>query len=282
MRGRATMMAGLGLVLIAAEGGWAQGGRTPAASCLRQPAAAAPARADHAPAPNERAFDVVLDVPNLCVDRLQLGVRNLEVNVALDARVANLVEISAGADVSIARVDLGLFGVQAQALLLVDLDDVYQVVDRTLTFIDNNPQIVRSLSGTVNNAVGTAGRVANTALQPGGVVSQTVGTVGQTLGNVTAPGGLLSQTVSTAGQTVQRVVTPAGQILEQTLGTAGQVANSRTIGSVLSLPVVSETAGSAGGVVRQVRDQTGRIIEVTLDRAGQVTATRVLQGATRP
>ena len=277
-RGTTTMMAGAVLALATVSGAEAQGARTPAASCLRQPATGTTAaRTDHAPGPNERAFDVVLDVPNLCVDRLQLGVRNLDVHLALDARVANLVEITAGADVSISRVELGIYGVQAQALLLVDLDDVYQVVDRTLTFVDNNPQIARSLSGTLNNAVGTVGGVANTALQPGGVVSQTVGTVGQTLNNVTAPGGLLSQTVSTAGQTVQRLVTPAGQIVEQTLGAAGQIAGSRTLGNVLSLPTVRETAGAAGGVVRQVRDQTGRIIEVTLDRAGQVTATRVLQ-----
>lgn len=278
---------GMGLLLAAAlactamDEARAQGGRTPAASCLRQPGAPSAAPANHAPGPNERAFDVVLNVPNLCVDRLQLGVRNLDVHVALDARVANLVEISAGADVNISRVQLGLYGVQAQALLLVDLDDVYQVVDRTLTFVDNNPQIVRSLSGTVNNAVGTVGGVANTALQPGGVVSQTVGAAGQVLGNVTAPGGLLGQTVNNLGQTVQRLVTPAGQIVEQTLGAAGQVAGTRTLGSVLQLPLVSETAGAGGTVVRQLRDQTGRIVEVTLDRAGQVTAARVL-GAAAP
>jgi hypothetical protein len=259
---------------------WAQGGRPlPAASCLRQASSQpAAAGAEHAPAASERVYDVVLDVPNLCVDRVQLGVRNLNAHLALDARVANLVEISAGADAHISRVELGIYGIQAQALLLVDLDNVVQVVDHTLTFVDNNPQIVSSLTGTLNRTVGTVGDIGNTALQPGGVVSQAVGTVGQTLNNVTQPGGLLSQTVNTLGQTVQRVVSPTGQLLEQTLGTAGQMLGSRTLGSVLSLPLVRETAGTAGGVVRQLRDQSGRIIEVTLDRAGQVTGTRVLGG----
>jgi hypothetical protein len=226
-------------------------------------------------------YDVVLDIPNLCVDRLQLGVRNLEVHLALDARVANLVEITAGADVSIARVDIGLYGVQAQALLLVDLDDVYQVVDRTLTFVDNNPQIVRSLTGTVNNAAGIVGGVANDALRPGGVVSQAVGVAGQTLGNVAAPGGLLAQTVNATGQTVNRTVNSAGQILEQTLGAGGRVVGMRTLGSVLTLPVLGETAATAGGVVRRVRDESGRVIEVTLDQAGRVTGTRVLEAGPR-
>ncbi|NNC29884.1 hypothetical protein HKM21_11420 [Longimicrobium terrae] len=235
---------------------------------------------------------MVLDVPALCVDAITLGVRNLDVHLALDAQVANLVQISAGADVRIASVDLGLYGVQAQALLLVDLDNVYQVVDRTMTFVDNNPQIVAALTNTVNNAVGTVGQVGNTLLQPGGVASQAVGVVGQTLDNTTRPGGLLTQTVNTLGQTVNTlgqtvntIVTPTGQILEQTLDTAGRVVGSNAIGDVLRLPVISETAGTAGGLVRQVRDTAGRTIEVTLNQAGQVTGTRVLgqaTGAVRP
>ncbi|MBB4637633.1 hypothetical protein [Longimicrobium terrae] len=263
----------------------------PAASCLQTPQATQP-RTEHAPPADQRGYDVVLDVPALCVDAITLGVRNLDVHLALDAQVANLVQISAGADVRIASVDLGLYGVQAQALLLVDLDNVYQVVDRTMTFVDNNPQIVAALTNTVNNAVGTVGQVGNTLLQPGGVASQAVGVVGQTLDNTTRPGGLLTQTVNTLGQTVNTlgqtvntIVTPTGQILEQTLDTAGRVVGSNAIGDVLRLPVISETAGTAGGLVRQVRDTAGRTIEVTLNQAGQVTGTRVLgqaTGAVRP
>jgi hypothetical protein len=271
----AALAVGLGAPLHAQRNAAPQ----PAASCLRQPAAQAAGTADHQPGPSERAYDVVVSVPNLCVDRVQLGVKNLTAHLALDARVSNLVEISAGADAHVSRVTLGIYGVQAQALLLVDLDDVYQVVDRTMTFIDNNPQIVSSLTRTLDTTVGTVGGVANTALQPGGVVSQAVGTVGRTLNDVTAPGGVLSQTVNTLGQTVQRTVGTTGQIVERTLSATGQVLNTRTLGSVLSLPAVREAAGTAGGVVRTVRDQAGRLIEVTLDAAGHVTATRVLDAA---
>ncbi|HEX8395626.1 MAG TPA: hypothetical protein VF665_24960 [Longimicrobium sp.] len=287
--GRTAVLAAVAAVTIAAAvDGWAQRRRAanvPAASCLAPGAAAAQPRTGHAPPADQQAYDVVLDVPALCVDALQLGVRNLDVHLALNAQIANLVEVSAGADVRIASVDVGLYGVQAQALLLVDLDDVVQVVDRTMTFIDNNPQIVSSLTSTVNNAVGTVGQLGNTVLQPGGVGSQAVGIVGRTLDNTTRPGGLLSQTVNTLGQTVSRVVTPTGQILEQTLDAAGRTVGSTTVGDVLRLPVIGETAGAAGGVVRRVRDQAGRVIEVTVNRAGQVTATRVLEqatGAVRP
>src|SRR4051794_7178342 len=69
-------------------------------------------------------YDVVLDIPNLCVNRIFLKVDSVTAKLNLNARVANLVRIDAGADVLIGNVDLTIQGVRAQALLLVDLDDV--------------------------------------------------------------------------------------------------------------------------------------------------------------
>jgi hypothetical protein len=237
------------------------------------------ARAPGGPQGAQREYDVIVDVPNLCVERIRLNVQNLDARLALNASVANLVRLRAGADVHIGEVDLGINGVRAQALLLVDLDNVVAVVDRALTFIDNNPQIISQLTGTVNNALNTVGGVANTALRPGGVVDQTVGVAGQTLNNVTAPGGVLSQTVNTLGQTVQRTVDATGNIVEQTLDTTGRVASTRTVGRLLDLPVLRESTNAAGQTVRQVRDQSGAVIELILDNAGRVVRSRVVQQA---
>lgn len=249
--------------------------------CVRSAAAAGGVmNGQTAPPPQYRDYDVVLAVPNLCVERINLDVNNLQVRLALNAAVANLVRVQAGADVSIAQVNVGIRGVRAQALLLVDLDNVVQVIDRTLTFVDNHPEVVTQLVGTVNHAVGTVGGVANTALQPGGVVDRTVGVVGQTLNNVTAPGGVLSQTVNTLGQTVQTTLDASGNLVERTLGTAGQVVNSRTLGSVTSLPVVNQVTNQAGQVVRTVRTTSGGLIEYTLDQAGRVVGARAVQQAT--
>jgi hypothetical protein len=231
------------------------------------------------PPPAYREYDVIVDVPNLCVQRIRLNVQNLDARLSLNAAVANLVHVRAGADVHIGEVDLGINGVRAQALLLVDLDNVVYVVDRALSFIDDNPQIISQLTGTVQNTLGTVGGVANTALRPRGVADQAVGAVGQTLNNVTAPGGVLSQTVNTLGQTVQRTVDTSGNIVEQTLNTAGGVVNTRTIGRLLDLPVLRETTNSAGQTVRQVRDQSGAVVEYVLDNAGRIVRSRVLQAA---
>lgn len=202
--------------------------------------------------------DVLLDIPNLSVDEITLDVQNLQAHVSLDARVANLVKITAGVDASIEKVNLTIKGVQANVLLIVRLENVREIITKTLDTLDRNPQLVERLLQSVDNTVGTVGGVANTALQPGGVVSQTVNTL---------------------GQTVNRTVDAAGNIVERTLDQTGRVVNSQTLGRVLDLPVLRETTNAAGQVVRQVRDTSGAVIELTLDRAGQVVNSRVLNAA---
>lgn len=279
--------------------------RVPSTDQIRQPATprapgtAAPAQTRERPArtaqrssgpsARQRAAaagdpDVYLEVPNLRVDQILLEVDNLEVHLALDARVANLVSIKAGVDATIGKVRLDIRGVEAEAYLTVRLDNVARILDRTLTTIDNNPQILERLLTTVDRTVGTVGGVANTALQPGGVVSQTVGTLGRTLENVTAPGGVLTQTVNTLGQTVQRTLDATGNIVERTLDTAGKVVNERTVGRLVDLPAVGQATRTAAGEVRRVRDSSGAIIEYTIDQAGKIINSRIVsdaQGGTR-
>jgi hypothetical protein len=202
--------------------------------------------------------DVLLDIPNLSVDEIKLDVQNLQAHVSLDARVANLVKITAGVDASIEKVNLEIKGVKASVLLIVRLENVREILTKTLDTLDKNPQLVERLLQTVDNTVGTVGSVANTALQPGGVISQTVNTL---------------------GQTVTRTVDTAGNLLERTVDTAGNVLSSRTVGRALDLPVLRETTNTAGQVVRQVRDASGSVLELTLDRAGQVVNSRVLSQA---
>jgi hypothetical protein len=220
--------------------------------------------------------DVLVDIPHLSVDDILLDVQNVYVQVALDARVGNLVQLNAGAQASITRVRLQISGVDAEARLIVRLDKVAHIIDRTMTTLDKNPQIVTRLLESVDTAVGTVGNVANTALQPGGVVSQAVGTVGQTLNNLTVPGGVLTQTVNTLGQTVQSTLDTTGNIVQRTLDTTGKVVNEKTLGRLLDLPVINQTTNAAGQAVKQVRDTAGNVIEYTLDTAGNIVNARVL------
>jgi hypothetical protein len=77
------------------------------------------------------------------------------------ARLANLLKLTAGADASIDHVKLDIKGVQATATLVVRLDNVRAIIERTLQTLDNNPQLVSQLLSTVDNTVNTVGGVAN-------------------------------------------------------------------------------------------------------------------------
>lgn len=175
--------------------------------------------------------DVVLDVPNLSVEQLTIEVNNLRVNLALEARLANLLHLSAGANATIDNVRIDLRGVRAQATLLVRLDNVRAIIERTLQTLDNNPQIVSQLLSTVDNAVGTVGSVAN----------NTVGSVGALAGGLLRNGAVLDlaragltevgRTLNSAGQTVRRVTDRSGNLIEVVTDTANRVVSSRRIGS---------------------------------------------------
>jgi len=197
-------------------------------------------------------YDVVLDIPNLCVNRIFLKVDSLTAKLNLDARVSNLVRVSAGADVLVGNVDLTIQGVRAQALLLVDLDDVVYIVDNTLTFIDNHPEIVQQLGSTLQNTVGSVGGLVNRLL---------MGTVNG----------------------VQRLIdTSTGNIVEKAVSAAGQNAAEKVVGSVTQLPVISQTTDAAGNIVKRARDAaTNAIVSYTLSKAGKFLGASIVQAATR-
>ena len=206
-------------------------------------------------------FDVVLDIPNLCVEKIFLKVDSVTARLNLHAQISNLVQVNAGADVLIGNVDLTIQDVRATALLLVDLDDVVHIVDQTLTFVDNHPEIVQQLGSTLQNTVGTVG-----------------GAVGSLLRGL-----VIGVTKLANGNTLQRVVDEVtGSIAERTLSTAGKVLAEKAVGSVLNLPTLKETTNTAGQLVRQVRDQAGSVLEYTLDKASnKVVGVKLLQAAAR-
>jgi hypothetical protein len=206
-------------------------------------------------------YDVVLDIPNLCVERIFLKVDSLTARLNLDAAVSNLVRVTAGADVLVGNVDLTIQDVRARALLLIDLDDVVHVVDQTLTFVDNHPEVVQQLGSTLDNVGGAVG----------GLAGEVVGAV---------RGLVMSTTKLANGNALQHVVDQAtGKLLDRTIDAAGKTISEKALGSVLDLATVKETAGAvANTVVRQVRDQAGNLIEFTLNKAtNAISGLRVIK-----
>jgi hypothetical protein len=106
--------------------------------------------------------DVLLDVPQLRVEEIILEVEDLRAHVSVQADVLNLLRLSVGADVQLGGVHLEIKGVEAQALLKVRLDKVAEIINRVLSTIDRNPEIVDQIVGPLGAAAseleGTLGR----------------------------------------------------------------------------------------------------------------------------
>ncbi|HEY0414358.1 MAG TPA: hypothetical protein VGD66_14580 [Allosphingosinicella sp.] len=173
--------------------------------------------------------DVLLDIPNLSVESITLEVDNLQAHVALDARLANLLKLTAGADVSIDKVKLDIKGVQATATLVVRLDNVRAIIERTLQTLDQNPKIVEGLLNTVDNSVNTLGGVANNAVGTVGGIAGSALRTGQVLDVARSGLTVVSQTVNGTGQTVRRVRDTAGRVLEVVTDAGGRIVSSRPV-----------------------------------------------------
>ena len=90
--------------------------------------------------------DVLLDVPELTVDEIRLAVDGLDADLSLRARLADLLQIDAGVRVHLKGVELDVTGVSAEALLKVRLEKLVRILDRALTTIDRNPQLIDALA----------------------------------------------------------------------------------------------------------------------------------------
>ena len=98
--------------------------------------------------------DVVLDVPTLNVEELDLEVEDLQVRVALQAVLADLVQINIGLKAELGEVKLGVKGVEAQAQLKARLDNVRAIFSEVLESLQHSPQFFRQTLESVNQTAG--------------------------------------------------------------------------------------------------------------------------------
>ena len=143
--------------------------------------------------------DVLLDVPVLKVGAINLEVRGLRAHVAVLAELANLVNLSVGADVRLDLVNLEITGVRAQALLKVRLENVRAILEKALDTIAENPQILEGLAQTVDRTAEQVGGAAREAVGEGGAMSQAAGRITE------GAQGAVGQVAGQAGQAAQGV-----------------------------------------------------------------------------
>jgi hypothetical protein len=200
--------------------------------------------------------DVLLDVPVLKVDSIHLELDNLDARVALKAQVLDLVKLNAGVDAHLGKLRIDIKGVEAQALLKVRLDRVAAIVDRVLTTIDRNPELVKSLGRTVEDVGHGAGRAL-------GETGEAVEDVGE------GAGGAVQDIGAGAGQAVGELGEGAGQAAGQIGEGAGQAVGDVGEGAGQAVGDVGEGAGQAVGDVGQTAQGLGQVAGQAGQAVGQ-------------
>jgi hypothetical protein len=209
--------------------------------------------------------DVLLDVPVVKVDEIDIEVADLRAQVAVMAEVRDLVEISVGADASLGKVELKIEGVEAQALLKARLGNITLILERVLTSLDRNPELLEGIGhaaeeagkgaghlvGESGEAVEDVGEGAEGAVQDVGQgAGQAVGQIGEGAGQAVGQVGEgANQALRGVGQGAQQGVAGVGQGGAQGVAGAGQGARQATEGLAQgqSDGGVQEQRGEGGG-----------------------------------
>lgn len=168
--------------------------------------------------------DVFLDVPEVKVDEIYLNVENLQAHLSLRSRLANLVQLVAGVHVELGKVELDIKGVEAEALLKIRLENLYNILDRALTTIDRNPRVLEALLATADSAIDDVGETAKQAVGPGGAGSKAVEKAGESAKQALGPGGAGSKAVDQVGDTAEEALDEVGDTADEALDEVGDAA----------------------------------------------------------
>lgn len=211
--------------------------------------------------------DVLVDVPVVKVDSLHLEVDDLEAQVSLQAQVLELLDLDVGVDVHVGRVKLDIKGVEAQALLKVRLDHVTAIVDRVMTTLDRNPELVESIGRTVEHVGSGAGET----LEGVGEAEEKIGEA------VEEKGGELGETVGqTAGKAVQAIPQVAGGDLDprELLDDSGNVTGPK-LAKAAARSVAKEIGSAASEEMKDLGAAASRRVQAIGERRRQRKAEKL-------
>jgi hypothetical protein len=168
--------------------------------------------------------DVLIDVPVVKVDEIDIEVDDLHAQVAVLAEVRKLVKIGVGAEAQLDKVELKIEGLEAQALLKAKLDNVTAILERVLLSLDRNPALLQS----VGKAVEEVGAGTGDLLDQSGDAVENVGEgTKEALGPVGEGAG---QAVSQVGKGAGEGVGEIGEGAERGVAGVGQGAKRGVAG----------------------------------------------------
>lgn len=230
--------------------------------------------------------DLVLNVPVVKVDSIHLQLEDLEAHVALKAQVLDLLKLTVGVDVSLGKVRVDLKGVEAQALLKVRLDYVAAAIDRVLSALDRNPELLEAIGSAVEDTGWGAGHeLAETgeAFEHFGEgAGEAVADVGQGAGVAVGDIGQgTGRALEDIGQGAGEAVDDIGEGAGETIGDLGEASagptavvrtTARRLGATASEGAKSTARAVGQATKRRKENLQGRLYHRQADKHGATDA----------
>lgn len=200
--------------------------------------------------------DVVLDVPVLNIDELDLEVEDLRAHVSLRAELADLVKINVGIDVYLDKVKLEIKGVEAQALLKIRLESVLKTLDRALDAVDRNPQILGEYARSTDQSARDTNQAARDADQGARQPARLA---------EAAPGRIDAVTEGDGGR-----LGASGDVTDTVFRESNRVEGEEAKSNLADPQIEEEYVDERGRIVGRARDESGNVVEEVLDEEGGV------------
>src|SRR5215203_5099435 len=191
--------------------------------------------------------DVIVDIPVVKVDEIHFELDDLMARVSLHAEVLDLVKLSVGVHVELGKVELNIKGVEAQALMRARLDHVTAIIDRVLTTLDRNPDVLKEIAKSLKPVTEGAGKAVG---EVGEGANKAVGQIGEGAGSaVEDVGGGAGKAVGEVGEGANKAVGQVGEGAGQAVGGLGEGAGDALggVGGLAGLAGAAGGGGSGGG-----------------------------------
>ncbi|WP_207955838.1 E3 binding domain-containing protein [Rubrobacter marinus] len=172
--------------------------------------------------------DVLLDVPVLNVEELELEVEDLRARVSFGAELGDMVKINVGIEAEVGTAKIELQGVEVQAQLKARLDNVRTIFSEVLTALQRDPELAQNM------------------LRSAGPVDDVVGGRAHAAGGTSRPG-------------------PAHESPNEAQGAPDGTGDP---GGLAELGIEEEYVDERGRLVGRARDESGRVVEGVLDEDG--------------
>lgn len=192
--------------------------------------------------------DVYLQVPELHVGRIELDVDDLSAEINLAAQVASLVEINAGIQIGVTKVNITISDVDAQLELIVRLGNLVEIVNRTLETLNLNPLLIN----VINEVTDLVGAV--------------VGEVDGLLGSIVNGDSQINFIIDNLGNIVQEVGGATGNLLSSIVGNYQQNMTYTGAQEILDGGLIQKTYSYAplNALVNIVFNSVGQVVQAVV------------------